>query len=71
MEQIFDLMGWKELVLAFIVLAESIVRLTPSEKDNSIVNKISTIVSYVLNFIIPNKSKSGGIFKLFSKKDGE
>lgn len=71
MEQILDVMGWKELIIAFIVLAESIVRLTPSEKDNSIVNKISTIVSYVLNFIIPNKSKSGGFFKLFSKKDGE
>lgn len=61
--QFFDL---KTVILAVFALAEAAVRLTPSEKDNSIVNKVVLLGTYLLDFIIPNRSKSG---KRFSVKD--
>ena len=59
--QFFDL---KTVILAVFALAEAAVRLTPSEKDNSIVNKIVLIGSYLIDFLIPNKRKSGGRFSI-------
>lgn len=56
--------GWKELVLALFALLEVGVRLTPSERDNSIVNKIVTFGAYIIDFLIPNRAKSGDRFKL-------
>lgn len=56
--------GWKELVLAVFALLEVGVRLTPSEKDNSLINKIVTFGTYILDFLVPNRSKSGDRFKL-------
>ena len=47
------------IVTGLIAVAEVIVRLTPTEKDNSILLKIKNI----LNAVIPNKSKNGGNFK--------
>ena len=47
------------LLAAVIGLAEVIVRLTPSEKDNSILKKIID----VLLFFLPNLKKGGGRFK--------
>ena len=46
-------MEWKEILLAILAIAEIIVRLTPTEKDNSILNKIMWLV----NKLIPNKIK--------------
>jgi hypothetical protein len=46
-------MEWKEILLAILAIAEIIVRLTPTEKDNSILNKIM----WVVNKVIPNKIK--------------
>jgi len=57
-------MGLKELLLAFFALAEVAVRLTPSEKDNSIVNKIVAVSTYLLDFMIPNRKKGGGRLKM-------
>jgi hypothetical protein len=68
--QIFDnpegFMDWKTLLLAFFAVMEAVVRLTPSEKDNSIVSKIVTIGTSLLNFILPNRRKGGGKFKIAS-----
>ena len=61
--QIFDnpegFMDWKTLLLAFFAVMEAVVRLTPSEKDNSIVSKIVTIGTSLLNFILPNRRRFG------------
>lgn len=57
-------LGWKELVLAIFAILEVGVRLTPSEKDNSIVNKIVMFGTYILDFIIPNRNKGGDKFRL-------
>ena len=46
-------MEWKEILLAILAIAEIIVRLTPTEKDNSILNKIM----WVVNKLIPHKIK--------------
>ena len=46
-------MEWKEILLALLAIAEIIVRLTPTEKDNSILNKIM----WVVDKLIPNKLK--------------
>lgn len=54
----------KTVILAIFALAEAAVRLTPSEKDNSIVNKIVLLGTYLLDFIIPNRSKNGKRFSV-------
>jgi|TARA_R100001594_G_C3924458_1_gene236566 hypothetical protein len=46
-------MEWKEILIAILGIAEIIVRLTPTEKDNSILNKIM----WVINKLVPNKIK--------------
>tara|TARA_Y100000114_G_scaffold28390_1_gene24167 strand:+ start:3593 stop:3736 length:144 start_codon:yes stop_codon:yes gene_type:complete len=46
-------MEWTEILLAILGIAEIIVRLTPTEKDNSILNKIM----WVVDKLIPNKLK--------------
>ena len=46
-------MKWTEILLAILGIAEIIVRLTPTEKDNSILNKIM----WVVNKLVPNKIK--------------
>lgn len=50
--------NWGALTLSLLALAETIVRLTPSQKDNSILKLIATL----LNSIIPNNKKGGGVF---------
>lgn len=46
-------MEWTQILVAILGIAEIIVRLTPTEKDNSILNKIMWLV----NKLIPNKIK--------------
>lgn len=48
--------NWGIITLSFITFLEGIVRLTPSEKDNSILR----ILTVVLNVLIPNLKKGGG-----------
>ena len=61
-------MDIRALVLALFALLEVLVRLTPSENDNSIVNKIVTFGAYILDFIIPNRKKGGGRLNLIKRK---
>ena len=56
------MLGWKELLLVIFALTESIVRLTPSENDNSLWNKVSTVLRLILDAVIPNRKKGGGRF---------
>ena len=53
--------NWKEVIAGFLAFAEILVRLTPTEKDDSILNFLVKIFS----FIVPNKKKGGGLHKLF------
>ncbi len=46
---------WTTLIWSLIAIIEVVVRLTPSEKDNSILTK----VVWFLNKIVPNKKKDG------------
>ena len=54
----------KVIIMSVFALAEAVVRLTPSEKDNSIVNKVVSVGTYLLDFIIPNRSKRGKKFRM-------
>ena len=62
-------MDVRSLVLAVFALLEVVVRLTPSERDNSIINKVVTFGSYILDFIIPNRKKGGGRLPLIKRGD--
>ena len=44
---------WTTLVWSLIAFVEVVVRLTPSEKDNSILNK----VVWFIDKVIPNRTK--------------
>lgn len=59
----FLLDNWGALLLGLLGFVDLIARLTPSEKDNSIVNFLVSL----FNTIIPNMKKGGGSFKLLSK----
>ena len=50
--------NWGALLMGLLGFADLVARLTPSVKDNSILNFLSTI----LNAIIPNLKKGGGSF---------
>jgi len=52
--------GWAELILALLIVVEVAVRLTPSTEDNSVVNKLTSLIRNLINFLIPNRSKNGG-----------
>ncbi len=55
--------NWGALLLGILGFIDLVARLTPSEKDNSIINFLTTL----LNAIIPNYKKGGGSFRLLSK----
>jgi hypothetical protein len=55
--------NWGALVMGILGFVDLVARLTPTEKDNSIVNFLMTL----FNAIIPNFKKDGGSFKLLSK----
>ena len=48
--------NWGALLMGLLGFADMVARLTPTEKDNSIINFLAT----VLNAIIPNLKKGGG-----------
>jgi hypothetical protein len=47
---------WQEIALALVAVFEIVVRLTPTDKDNTILAKII----WVLNKVIPNNKSKGG-----------
>lgn len=59
----FLLDNWGALLMGLLGFVDLVARLTPSEKDNSIVNFLFSLFSS----IIPNLKKGGGSFKLLSK----
>ncbi len=59
----FFLDNWGSLLIGMLGFIDLIARLTPSEKDNSIVNFLMSL----FNTLIPNLKKGGGSFKLLSK----
>ena len=59
----------KVIIMSVFALAEAVVRLTPSEKDNSIVNKVVSVGTYLLDFIIPHRSKRGKKFRMKGKEE--
>ena len=54
----FFLNNWGALLMGLLGFADLVTRLTPTVKDNSILNFLSS----VLNAIIPNLKKGGGSF---------
>jgi len=50
--------NWVVLLAALLAFIEVIVRLTPTEKDNT----IFAIVKRIIDLFIPNRKKSGGRF---------
>lgn len=57
------LLDWKEIALIIFALLEAVFRLTPSEADNSLWNKISGVLRLVLDYIVPNRKRGGGRHK--------
>ena len=55
--------NWRALLLGLLGFIDLVARLTPTEKDNSIINFLMTL----FNAIIPNFRKGGGRFRLLSK----
>jgi len=55
-----NLLDWKELALLVFGVLEAVFRLTPSEADNSLWNKVSMFLRYTLDYLIPNRKKGGG-----------
>ena len=53
-----------ELIFGLLAFAEIIVRLTPTKKDDSILNFIITII----DALFPNRRKNGGKFTLSSQE---
>ena len=63
--EFLDSLTLSTIIQSVIAILEIVVRLTPSEKDNSILNK----VIWVIEKLIPNKTKEkGGLHKLFKGK---
>lgn len=52
----FFLANWGAVVSALLVFIEAIVRITPTEKDNSIVN----FIKWIFDSLFPNKALAGG-----------
>ncbi len=55
--------NWGALLMGLLGFVDVVARLTPTEKDNSIVNFLLSF----FNAIIPNFKKGGGSFRLLSK----
>lgn len=63
--------NWDSIVtIALIIyaIAEIVVKLTPSEKDNSILKKVADIVNQIIDVVVPNLKKGGGTHN-FNIKD--
>lgn len=51
-------LDWQVILWSLVAILEVVVRLTPTEKDNSILNKLV----WVLGKLVPNKKKDGKTF---------
>jgi len=56
--------NWMMVLLGLLGFIEVIVRITPTQKDDSLLNKLYKI----LDFLIPNLRKTGGTFKVDQKE---
>jgi len=64
--EFLDSLSLGTIVWSLIAIFEVVVRLTPTQTDNSILNKVIWIVEK----LIPNKDKDKkGVFNLFKKKE--
>ena len=61
--EFLDSLSLSTIVWSLIAILEIVVRITPSEKDNSILNKIVWVISK----IIPNRTKEKGVLHKFFK----
>lgn len=52
----FFIRNWGALLMGLLALADVVTRLTPTEKDNSILNFLNSVI----NAVIPNLKKGGG-----------
>lgn len=50
--------NWVTILFALLAFAEVITRLTPTEKDNTVL----AIVKRIINLFIPNRKRKGGFF---------
>ncbi len=55
--------NWGALLMGLLGFFDLVARLTPTEKDNSIINFLMSL----FNTLVPNLKKGGGSFKLLSK----
>ncbi len=51
--------NWFVLLMGVIGFAEIVVRLTPTEKDNSILEWVKKLIGV----FVPNKKSGGGVFR--------
>jgi hypothetical protein len=58
-----DLLDWKELALLVFGVLEAVFRLTPTDNDNSLWNRVSGFLKYILDYMIPNRKRGGGKHK--------
>lgn len=59
-----------EIALIVYALAKIIVNLTPSDKDNQILTKVVEFIEKLIDLLIPNLKKKGGVHNknLFIRK---
>lgn len=50
-------LNWEWLVPALFITLEAIVRITPTDKDNSLLEKVKEL----FDFLLPNLKKGGGV----------
>ena len=61
----FIVNNWQWLLAATVGVAEIVVNITPTKKDNSILNSVVKVI----DALIPNNKKGGGKFKLKSVEE--
>lgn len=60
------------IVLGLLTVAEMIVRLTPTQKDDGAVERLGKVIRKILDMLpIPNKKLSGGAHAPLAEKEKE
>lgn len=52
--------NWGELIAGFLAFVEVIIRLTPTQKDNTILTMVKRAYDFLIGWLIPNKKLGGG-----------
>ena len=50
-----------EIFLLVLALLEVVFRITPSETDNSVFNKVSAFLKYIVDYLIPNRKRGADV----------